>query len=63
MLARDTTIVPLHTSGHARIADLNQLVERLAPKKFRLVHELQPELQKQLKSPVPVLRDQDTLEI
>lgn len=63
MLVRGTTIVPLHTSGHARIIDLNQLVERLAPKNFRLVHELQPALQKQLKNPVQVLRDQETIEI
>lgn len=63
MLARGTTIVPLHSIGHTRIDDLNRLLARLAPREVRLVHELQPALQKQLKSPVQVLRDQETVEI
>lgn len=62
MLARGTTIVPLHTGGHARIIELNKLIDILRPKSVRLVNDLQPDQISQLRHPAKVVQDGETLD-
>jgi mRNA degradation ribonuclease J1/J2 len=63
MLARGTTIVPLHTGGHARIDELNKLIATLQPKSVRLVNDLQPDVFSKLPAGVVALHEEETVEI
>jgi len=63
MLARDTTIVPLHTGGHARIDELNRLISALQPRSVRLVNDLQPDVLSKLAVGVIALQDEEAIEI
>ncbi len=63
MLARGTTIVPLHTGGHARMSDLEKLIHDLEPKTVRLIGDIPGKLLGQLKKPVEIIRSQETIDL
>lgn len=57
MRSRGTMIVPLHTNGHTRIRDLQQVIDGLQPKCVVPVHGLYPERLSKMHGNVRIVQD------
>ena len=53
----------LHTSGHARITDLKNFVEKISPKKIIPIHSFHPEQYLELFENVQMVKDGEAIEV